>query len=63
MAFISFSISNFNSKKGAMAYFVCQSCGSLLVLIGGILCDQSFLALSFLLTGLLLKIGLIPLHF
>lgn len=63
IAFIPYSIFSFNSKKRAMTYFVSQSCGSLLVLVGGILSDHSLLSLSLLIRGLILKIGLIPLHF
>lgn len=63
IAFIAYALSSFNTKKGAMTYFVSQSCGSLLLLVGGILSDQGFLSLSILLSGLVLKIGMIPLHF
>nr|AKS04397.1 NADH dehydrogenase subunit 2 [Parasagitta elegans] len=63
MAFIPYALSSLNTKKGAMAYFVCQSCGSLLVLVGGMLSDQGLLSLTMLLSGLVLKMGLLPLHF
>lgn len=39
LSFIPFSLSQSHCKKGAMVYFVVQSCGSLLVLLGGILGD------------------------
>lgn len=39
LSFISFSITQPHCKKGAMVYFVVQSCGSLLVLLGGIMGD------------------------
>nr|AKS04366.1 NADH dehydrogenase subunit 2 [Parasagitta elegans] len=63
MAFIPVAMSGTDTKKGAMTYFVCQSCGSLMVVIGGMLSDHGTLAFSLLLSGLVVKMGLMPLHF
>lgn len=63
MAFIPSAMPNNNRKKGAIIYFVSQSCGSLLVLIGGLLWDYRSLTSSVMLGGIIIKIGLIPLHF
>ena len=53
----------FKAKKRAITYFVCQGCGSLLVIIGGMLANSSAACFLFLVAGLVFKIGLIPLHF
>nr|AKS04237.1 NADH dehydrogenase subunit 2 [Parasagitta elegans] len=63
MAFIPVAMNSRNTKKGAMTYFVCQSCGSLMVVIGGMLSDHGQLAYSLLLSGLVIKMGLMPFHF
>lgn len=63
IAFIPVAMNTHNTKKGAIYYFVCQSCGSLIVVIGGILSDYGLLAISLLLSGLVIKIGLMPFHF
>ena len=39
MAFIPSAIPNIYRKKGAIIYFVSQSCGSLMILVGGLLWD------------------------
>lgn len=63
ITFISLAISDHNHKKGAITYFVSQSCGSLLILLGGMMTDSRFFSVSFLLLGVVFKIGLMPLHF
>lgn len=51
------------NKKGAMLYFVAQSRGSLLVLLCGLLRDVGSVVYLGLLVGVVVKIGLLPLHF
>ena len=51
------------NKKGAMLYFVAQSRGSLLVLLCGLLRDVGSVIYLGLLVGVVVKIGLLPLHF
>nr|AKS04269.1 NADH dehydrogenase subunit 2 [Parasagitta elegans] len=63
MAFIPVAMNSHNTKKSAMTYFVVQSCGSLMVVIGGMLSDHGQLAFSMLLSGLVIKMGLMPFHF
>lgn len=63
IAFIPVAMNTHNTKKGAMTYFVSQSCGSLIVVNGGMLSDHGLLAFSLLLSGLVIKIGLMPFHF
>nr|AKS04301.1 NADH dehydrogenase subunit 2 [Parasagitta elegans] len=63
MAFIPVTMYTVNTKKVAMNYFVCQSCGSLMVVVGGMLSDHSVSTFLLLLSGLMLKMGLMPLHF
>jgi len=50
-----------SKKKAAISYFVVQSVGSLLLLYGGLSPVRALMLLAAL--GLLLKIGLAPLHF
>lgn len=63
IAFIPVAMSALNHKKGAITYFVCQSCGSIMVVIGGILSDHSPLFFPLILAGLGIKMGLMPFHF
>lgn len=63
IAFIPVAMNAHNTKKGAITYFVCQSCGSLIVVIGGMLSEHGLLAFALLLSGLVIKIGLMPFHF
>ena len=60
LGFIPFAIIRTENKKPAIYYFVVQSVGSLLLLFGGM---SVGIALSLCLFGLLLKMGLAPLHF
>ena len=50
-----------SKKKAAISYFVVQSVGSLLLLYGGLSPVRALMISAAL--GLLLKIGLAPLHF
>lgn len=50
-----------SKKKAAISYFVVQSVGSLLLLYGGLSPVRALMLSAAL--GLLLKIGLAPLHF
>lgn len=63
ISFIPTAIPSNSRKKGAIIYFVAQTSGSLMILLGGILSDVCAFASSFLMAGVLFKIGLIPLHF
>lgn len=63
IAFIPVAMNALRNKKGAIIYFVCQSCGSLIVVIGGTISDHSNIAFSLLLSGLAIKMGLMPFHF
>lgn len=63
ITFISTAIPNNHSKKGAIIYFVAQTRGSLMLLLGGMLSDFCSFASAFLMAGVVFKIGLIPLHF
>lgn len=49
------------NKKPAMTYFVVQRVGSLLILFGGLIASHPATTLS--LVGLLVKIGLVPVHY
>ena len=50
-------------KKGAIGYFIAQSVGSLILLLGGII--MGYLAVGGILVGagLMIKMGLLPLHY
>ena len=60
LGFVPMAMLTLTNKKSAITYFVVQSIGSLLLLYGGITTAAALLA-SFL--GVLLKMGLTPLHF
>ena len=60
LGFVPLTIIQMENKKPAIHYFVVQSAGSLLLLFGGI---SAGVALGLGLIGLLLKMGLAPLHF
>ena len=60
LGFIPFAIIRTENKKPAIYYFVVQSVGSLLLLFGGI---SVTIVISLCMFGLLLKMGLAPLHF
>nr|AKS04150.1 NADH dehydrogenase subunit 2 [Parasagitta elegans] len=63
MTFIPVAMAYSVHKKAAMTYFVSQSCGSLMILLGGMMSDFSVLPLVLLLVGVVFKMGLMPLHF
>lgn len=63
MAFIPTAMHDNHRKKGAIIYFVSQSTGSLIILAGGLLWDYSTFPAAVTLGGILIKIGLIPIHF
>ena len=60
LGFVPLAINSNDTKKPAMFYFVVQRVGSLLLLFGGI--SMNTVTLLAVL-GLLLKIGLAPVHF
>lgn len=63
ISFIPVALTGSASKKGAITYFVAQSCGSLMFLLGGMLSTHNFLPLALLVVGVVFKMGLIPIHF
>lgn len=62
IAFIAFAIRDTHTRKSAIIYFVWQSSGSLLVLVGGILGSRSAVSCAYVFSGLVIKLGLIPFH-
>ena len=60
LGFVPMTILALTNKKSAMTYFVVQSIGSLLLLFGGVTVTAAVLTCFM---GVLLKIGLTPLHF
>ena len=60
LGFVPLAMIRTENKKPAIYYFVVQSVGSLLLLFGGM---SVGVALSLCLFGLLLKMGLAPMHF
>merc|ERR1712241_1147375 len=50
-------------KKGAMGYFIAQSIGSLMLLMSGLAMGTLTVGAVFLGAGLMLKMGLLPLHY
>lgn len=63
MCFVAAVIIGETLKKPSMMYFVAQRIGSLSILFMGILRDFTCTAHWFLLFGIVLKLGLLPLHF
>jgi len=63
ISFVPAAINNEKNKKPAMTYFIAQRCGSLIILLGGLILDMSLLSKAVIITGIILKIGLIPLHY
>lgn len=63
LAFIPVFLGGSANKKASIIYFVAQSCGSLMVLFGGLLGRASLSLVIVMLLGIILKIGLLPLHF
>ena len=63
MAFLPWALRQEAQKKGAMGYFIAQSVGSLILLLGGIVIG--YLSVGGLLVGagLIIKMGLLPLHY
>nr|AKS04350.1 NADH dehydrogenase subunit 2 [Parasagitta elegans]AKS04361.1 NADH dehydrogenase subunit 2 [Parasagitta elegans]AKS04392.1 NADH dehydrogenase subunit 2 [Parasagitta elegans] len=51
------------NKKGAMLYFVAQSGGSLMVMLCGMMSDVGSAMYLGLLVGVVVKMGLMPMHF
>ena len=60
LGFVPLAMIRTENKKPAIYYFVVQSVGSLLLLFGGM---SAGVALSLCLFGLMLKMGLAPMHF
>ena len=63
ISFVPAAINKEKRKKPAITYFIAQRCGSLIILLGGLILDISLFSKAVILTGILLKIGLIPLHY
>jgi len=63
MSFLPWALRREDQKKAAMGYFIAQSVGSLMLLLGGIIIG--YLTVGGLLVGaaLIIKIGLLPLHY
>jgi len=63
MAFLPWALRQEAQKKGAMGYFIAQRVGSLMLLLGGIVIG--YLSVGGLLVGagLIIKMGLLPLHY
>jgi len=63
MAFLPWALRQEAQKKGAMGYFIAQSVGSLILLLGGLV--LGYLSVGGLLVGagLMIKMGLLPLHY
>jgi len=60
LGFVPITMLTLTNKKSAITYFVVQSIGSLLLLYGGVTVTAAIMT-CFL--GVLLKMGLTPLHF
>jgi len=63
MAFLPWALRGEAQKKGAMGYFIAQSIGSLMLLMSGLAMGTLAVGAVFLGAGLMLKIGLLPLHY
>jgi len=63
ISFVPAAINKEKRKKPAITYFIAQRCGSLIILLGGLILDSSLLSKAIILLGIVLKIGLIPLHY
>ena len=63
ISFLPYALSSERQKKRAINYFIIQRCGSLLLLLGGLLLDKLLAASTVIILGLVIKMGLIPLHF
>jgi len=63
MAFLPWALRREAQKKGAMGYFIAQSIGSLILLIRGLTMGALSVCAVFLGAGLILKMGLLPIHY
>lgn len=63
ICFVPLAMSDEAMKKGSIFYFVRQRIGSLVILARGILCDYVLTLAVLLMSGIVLKIGVIPFHF
>jgi len=63
ISFVPAAINKEKRKKPAITYFIAQSCGSLIILLGGLIIDSSLLSKAIILLGIILKMGLMPLHY
>ena len=63
MAFLPWALRQEAQKKGAMGYFIAQSIGSLMLLMRGLAMGTLTVGAVFLGAGLMLKMGLLPLHY
>lgn len=63
IAFLPWALGQEAQKKGAIGYFIAQRVGSLILLLGGLIIG--YLSVGGLLVGggLIVKIGLLPLHY
>lgn len=57
ISFLPLLSKRWSNKKDSILYFIVQSLGSLIILVGGVLCD------ALIVWGLLLKGGLAPFHY
>ena len=63
MAFLPWALRREAQKKGAMGYFIAQRIGSLILLMSGLAIGTLTIGAVFLGAGLMLKMGLLPLHY
>lgn len=63
MAFLPRALRREAQKKGAMGYFIAQRIGSLMLLMRGLSIGALVVGVVFLGAALMLKIGLLPLHY
>ena len=63
MAFLPWALRREAQKKGAMGYFIAQSIGSLMLLMSGLAMGTLTVGAVFLGAGLMIKMGLLPLHY
>lgn len=63
IAFLPWALRRESQKKAAMGYFIAQSLGSLLLLMSGLAMSALAVSAVALGAGLMMKIGLLPLHY
>lgn len=63
MCFVPIVMKDESLKKTCIIYFVAQRVGSLSIVAAGLLADLNSWIQLFLLLGVLLKMGAMPLHF